>query len=438
MATPLADLDEIILQCRNVQSRELLREAVTCYKANAFRSAIINTWIAVVFDLIEKLRELSVGGDAEAATMVKRFETAQDTRDMPEALKLERSLLTSCHEKFDLFSKMELIDLERLFEDRNRCAHPNLVKMGEPYLPSAELARSHLRMAIETVLRFPPKVGKAALEELFQLVQAEYFPTTVSEAKAVLQESPAIRAKSNVIRDFVLGMSSKILSGDLSQKEVNKRLSALKAMWEIHPSELATLAKTHFSKVFQKAKDGGLKHLLVMLCLMPDLELAVTEGVAAPIRKLIKSVPDEDLALVVRAAIKTSRFNDDAKAKIASLDRDDLSKFVENPPDELLDFILDRATALYETSVSYDDANSNSRKLIKPLLKHFKQPKITKLFEIRATNSQVEGSYDSADLIREIKKQVLIPLEDFNAEMLKRGWKEFVDTPETTEPETDV
>lgn len=438
MATPLADLDEIILQCRNVQSRELLREAVTCYKANAFRSAIINTWIAVVFDLIEKLRELSIGGDAEAATTVKRFETSQDTRDMPEALKLERSLLTICHEKFDLFSKMELIDLERLFEDRNRCAHPNLVKMSEPYLPSAELARSHLRTAIETVLCFPPKVGKAALEELFQLVQADYFPTTVAEAKAVLQESPAIRARPNVIRDFVLGMASTVLNGELSQKEVNKRLSALKAMWEIHPSELASLTNTHFSKIFQKAKGGGLKHLLAMLCLMPDLELAVTEGVAAPIRKLIKSVPDDDLALVVRAAIKTSRFNEDGKAKIASLDRDELSKFVETPPDELLDLILDRAIALYSSSASFDDANGHSRKLIKPLLKHFKQPRITQLFEIRAANSQVEGSYDSAGLIREIKRQALIPLEDFNTEMLKRGWKEFIDTPDTTEPESDI
>ena len=87
MPTRLADLDELVLLCRNQDSRELIREAVLCYKAGAFRSAIVNTWIAVAFDLVEKLRELALGGDKQAEQEVDHFEMIQASRNLPEALK---------------------------------------------------------------------------------------------------------------------------------------------------------------------------------------------------------------------------------------------------------------------------------------------------------------------------------------------------------------
>ena len=176
MPTRLADLDELVLSCRNKASRELIREAVLCYKAGAFRSAIVNTWIAVAFDLVEKLRELALGGDKQADQEVNHFELIQGNRDFPGALKFERELLNKCRDQFELISALEFTDLERLAEDRNRCAHPNLVRYNEIYVPNAELVRTHLRSAIEHVLQQPPRVGKAALEQLYRDVQADYFP----------------------------------------------------------------------------------------------------------------------------------------------------------------------------------------------------------------------------------------------------------------------
>jgi hypothetical protein len=39
---------------------------VASYRAGAFRAAIVATWIAVCFDVIEKIRELALSGDKEA------------------------------------------------------------------------------------------------------------------------------------------------------------------------------------------------------------------------------------------------------------------------------------------------------------------------------------------------------------------------------------
>lgn len=60
--------------------------------------------------------------------------------DLIRSLKFERELIKLAKEKFELLSPIEYIDLERLQNDRNRCAHPSLTSDDQAYSPSAELA----------------------------------------------------------------------------------------------------------------------------------------------------------------------------------------------------------------------------------------------------------------------------------------------------------
>jgi hypothetical protein len=55
----LGDLDELVISCRTEEARAYVSEAVACYKAGAFRACIVATWIAVVYDLLAKIRELA-------------------------------------------------------------------------------------------------------------------------------------------------------------------------------------------------------------------------------------------------------------------------------------------------------------------------------------------------------------------------------------------
>jgi hypothetical protein len=59
----LSDLDELILSCEDPRSRQYIEEAVRCYKAGAYRSSVVACWIAVAFDLVDKIKELAAGGD---------------------------------------------------------------------------------------------------------------------------------------------------------------------------------------------------------------------------------------------------------------------------------------------------------------------------------------------------------------------------------------
>ena len=73
------DLDELILRCRDKLSRKFIQEAVSCYRAGAFRSCIVATWNAVVFDFLHKLRELELFGDPEAAKLLKEFDNLRSS-----------------------------------------------------------------------------------------------------------------------------------------------------------------------------------------------------------------------------------------------------------------------------------------------------------------------------------------------------------------------
>lgn len=139
MASSLEDLDELTLRCRDERARAYIAEAVSSYRAGAFRSAIVATWIAVCFDVIEKLRELSLAGDKEAEKFVQDLEVIRRSGDIKQALTFERELLEIAKNKFELISPLEYIDLERLQADRNRCAHPSLTSDDKAYTPSAEL-----------------------------------------------------------------------------------------------------------------------------------------------------------------------------------------------------------------------------------------------------------------------------------------------------------
>jgi hypothetical protein len=189
MATPLADLDELILRCRDDRARSLIAEAVSGYRANAFRSAVVATWVAVCFDLIEKLRELALAGDAAAEKQTERLEKIRASDDVSAALAFERDLLKLAR------------DLQRLQEDRNRCAHPSLVDETSPYRPSAELVRAHIVSAVDHVLRHPPAQGKFALDRLLTQIDSEYFPTKKQGALEALRVGPLTKARESLVRN---------------------------------------------------------------------------------------------------------------------------------------------------------------------------------------------------------------------------------------------
>lgn len=218
----LMDLDELVLRCRDDKARQYIAEAVVCYKNGAYRQAIVATWIAVVYDFIYKLRELEMTGDQQAAEKLAEFERIRQDNDLKGSLDYERRILDMAKDDFELITPLEHMDLSRLQDDRNRCAHPSMHSVDEIYEPSAELARTHIRNAVIYLLQRPPVQGKAAMERLLNEIGSSYFPIDVKQAIAALQTGPLARPRESLVRNLIIVL----LKGTLLEDQDESRAKA--------------------------------------------------------------------------------------------------------------------------------------------------------------------------------------------------------------------
>lgn len=224
-----------MINCRTDSARTYIEEAVKCYRSGAYRSAIVATWVAVVYDIVDKLEELSLAGDNNAESKVDEYNEIIDENNITRALKFERNILQVAKEEFELLSEIEVQDLERLHKDRHRCAHPAAMPSGEPYQPSAEVARSHLRNAVDHLLSREPLQGKQALEGIIKKVKSEYFPTTEEEAIERLRPGAITNARESLIRNVVKVVLKGLLQDEREQEDWKRFIAALKAIQSIHP-----------------------------------------------------------------------------------------------------------------------------------------------------------------------------------------------------------
>jgi hypothetical protein len=243
------DLDELIVLCRDRLSRKFIQEAVACYRAGAFRSCVVATWNAVVFDFLHKLRELEFLGDKKASKLLREFEKFSSEKKVRELWQFESDISKLALTEFELISTVEKSDIDRLFEDRSRCAHPSMTSLEEPFEATAELARCHLRSAVTHLLQRPPVQGRAARERVFQDIKSEYFPIDPELAKEYFQKGPLARARFILIKDIVIGLTISLLTEDHSEDEKSRQFSALNAIASMYTRETREILNDQLSDI---------------------------------------------------------------------------------------------------------------------------------------------------------------------------------------------
>jgi hypothetical protein len=363
------DLEELVQRCRSANARAYIKEAVDCYRIGAYRACVITTWIALVYDFIDKLRELALAGDAAATTRVAEFDAIQKRRDTEAALKFERDVLAIAKDEFELITVQEMNDLGRVLDDRNRCGHPNLNRDNEVYTPPPELARLHLRTVIEHVLERPPVQGKAALALLHQTVDSDYFPTNTADAEPLLRATPLPRAKPNVISEFTLGGLVSLIREVLPEKKMLQRLAAAQVAQRMHPAVVGTLLNEKFDNAVLKTGDAFMSRVLWLLVSAPDLQPVLKEATWIRLQSYVRTMPAGELAAVL-LALRIPTLRELAVARLQSASDLELTFIVSGlkaPPDSTL---VDHVVATYAASGSWDSANSRAKNLIDPLIRY--------------------------------------------------------------------
>ena len=142
----------------------------------------------ISFSYHQESRRAEILGDPQAKQLLDEFEKLRKSDNFKELWQFESSIPNVALTKFELISTIEKLDIERLFQDRSRCAHPSMTSLEEPFEATAELARYHLRSAVTHLLERPPVQGRAARERIFQDIESEYFPWRGDERARILTE----------------------------------------------------------------------------------------------------------------------------------------------------------------------------------------------------------------------------------------------------------
>ena len=243
------DLDELIGHCRDKLAKKFIQEAVACYRAGAYRSCIVATWNAIVFDFLHKLRELKLLENGEATNILQNFEKIRSESKFKELWQFESELPKVARTKFEFLSSVEESDIQRLFEDRSRCAHPSMTSLEEPFEATAELARYHLRSAVMHFLQRPPVQGNHAIDKIWQDIRSEYFPKDSEKATQYFQKGLLASARPSLIKNVISGLTVHLLTEELSEDERLRYFSALNAVANMYHSQVKEILNERLSKI---------------------------------------------------------------------------------------------------------------------------------------------------------------------------------------------
>lgn len=407
MASPLEDLDELILRCHNEKARSYIGEAVASYRAGAFRASIVACWVAVCFDVIEKLRELALAGVKEAELQMQALERSRSSADVSGALKFERELLKMAQQKFELLSPLEVVDLERLQHDRNRCAHPSMSAEDQVYAPPAELARLHIHSAVTHLLQHPPVQGKEALSRLISEVESDYFPSTLEKAHIAFLTGPLRKPRDSLVRSFVLVLVKERLGG-VDFKKGRRIVAALQAVRKMHPRVFNDTMSQRLSEFIRKVEDKDLRLAINFILSVKDLWHFLDPAVLQRIQNYVRELPASSFEML-ETYILYPELRESAVRRIRSSSFKEISEadFLEMPKE-----VADRLIELYVGSPSFDDANARGKYLMS-VSGDFSADQIRRVLTNSGRKPDVVGSFQLEAVIKNLRSRQKLPAEEF-------------------------
>ncbi len=365
MKLHLSDLDELCENVRNSQARKYLEEAIASYRSGAYRAALITTWISVCVDVIEKIRELSLSGDASAQAIESKLDGIRGN-DINGMLDFERKLLDFACDQLQLISLIEKTHLERLREDRNICAHPTFSSDGSQFNPSPELVRAYVVQVANYLLVQAPVQGKVVIAKTFELIQETSFPENDEEAFSVLSSNHHLgRARESSIRNLTIILLKRIFQDDTVMLfDLFDRISsALGAISRISPETYSAVLDEKLSRMLGEANDTKLRRIIPFLERRNEAWEKLDTSVSARFPGLMRSMSVADIIKyrLVSLATQIPEFGQVFLTHVATLEDNEVEDIVKSVSSPIL---KQYAISFFCNSGKFDIAKRRGKMLV--------------------------------------------------------------------------
>ncbi len=355
----LNDLDELVLTVRDKTSKLYINEAILSYRVGAYRAAIVSNWIAVTFDIISKIRELSEQGDAEAKKDIENLNKYISHNQIAKVQDFENELLSKAEKGYGFITVTESRDLLRLKEDRNNCAHPAISDNGLLYQPTAELVKTHIVHSILFLLQQRPVQGKVALNSIKADLKKLTFPTDFENTRIWLNSKYLDRAKPALMKNLIQALVTGLLNGEIAKDgKTTQVLNTLKVVETHDPLFYAQELNDILRKKGESLDDEQLWFLLDLLTTDKSIWSRISISTQIRIIKLLNSIGTGIDEVLKRYTL------------VLELNIDDLKSI----KDEILLTVaseIDKKIDVYANVTSYASAKSVGEKEILPYIPYF-------------------------------------------------------------------
>lgn len=398
MDTGFIDLDILLTRIRNTQSKVYFLDAVKSYKAGALRASLTAAWVALVYDLITKYRELSALGDAAATAFIQSWDNATAANDIKKLLQLEGSVIDDATNNTQVVNRIAGTHLERLREDRHLCAHPAFSAEAELFEPSPELVRLHLVNAVDLVLSQEPLQGKAIFDLYDVDVQSTGFPTAHARILDYVEQRYLDRVRVQNIRNFAAVLAKSLLKGVPPQWEPqqNKIIASLVAVRERSPQAWPDISQS-IVRLIDNLEPANRPRAIAFLAAFPDFWQMLQQPTRTALEETVDNAdPAAFTEYRMLAGVSLDQFRQALLNVIAGLDRTGIGNAIAEQP---LADLWPRAVELYEGSGSYRGSEANFRDLIAPFAGRLSSQQHDQLLDAVMENGQNWDAGDTDSLL---------------------------------------
>ena len=370
----------------------------------------------MVFDLLSKIRELALSGDAEAQLIVDDLNKWQpligkgDMTAIKRSLDLERSIITIVNDKFGFFEGMQVQDLNRLHDDRNRCAHPTYQGTEQPYAPSAELARTHLVDAVRHVLSQAPVQGKAATTQIIKLVESAYFPTDAGAAKIQLKSAGLDRARDSLLRSVADKLVFGLLEGSASLKGRPQTATAIRAICELYPQACEPRVRRALNLICRRAPDPTLPLFIALQRILSQTWSFLEADNQARLKEVVRQTDDKTAVRILPVAVDIPDLQELVQERIKKLDHKQLGTVVQESKHSI---VVQAGVDMYCSSKNWDSANSIYEQVVEPVLADLTEAQIKRILNASLEeDADLRGSHSFNNFCRYIYENEKLPRPD--------------------------
>jgi hypothetical protein len=386
----LRDLGDLALKVRDERSRENIREAIKCYEAGAYRAAIVNTWTAVAYDLIDKILELAAEGDAEATAFSIKFNNAQSNQNIDQLLGIEKGIIETAREKFQFIDIAEEQALARLRDDRHKCAHPAFVVDDRIFQPSDELARYYIALALDSVLTKPPVFGKVILDKYGAAFKNNLFPAEKAASISYVKTNYLDKIRDNFLRNFTV-VVAKALVKEIPQEwqgGARKHLSYTLEAVSIHEKqEWESRLRHEIIRLEETATEAGRRTFVGLMALIPSLKIGITQELKDRVKIAIESYdPTTDGRADMFLGVRIPQFKADISNAFEKLDEEQSAKVIRLHPEPSY---WAKSLKFLATAASFRSAESQYDRFIKPFDKTMTKSQFLELLDAVLANGQI-------------------------------------------------